>query len=225
MNSLILRTLLGFIQLHLTLGILLFVSAGSIKFWQAWVYLAVFFVCELVLTGYLVKYNQKLLESRLSAGPVAEKEKSQKIIQTFAGLLVISLFVVCGLDFRFHWSQISRYTIIISDILVALGFLMVFFVFRENSFASATIEVSDEQKVISTGPYRIVRHPLYTGALVFFLFTPIALGSLWALLFFLPLTTVIVLRLLDEEKFLSDHLPEYREYCQKTQYRLIPNIW
>ncbi len=225
MNNLIRKTILGFIQLHVTLGILLFLPAGSIRFWQAWVYLGVFSVCNFLITAYLVKYDQKLLESRLNAGPMAEKEKSQKIIQAFTGLFFIGLFVISGLDFRFQWSQVPLYVVVIANLVITLGFLIIFFVFRESSYTSAIIEVTDKQKVISTGPYRIVRHPMYAGGLLLLLFTPIALGSFWALLLFFPLGIVIVLRLLDEENFLSEHLPGYREYCRKTRYRLIPLIW
>jgi protein-S-isoprenylcysteine O-methyltransferase Ste14 len=225
MNNLFRKAILGFIQLLVILGILLFLPAGSIKFWQAWVYLAVFFGCAFFLTVYLVKYDQKLLESRLNAVATGEKEKSQKIIQAFVMLFSIGLFVTSGLDFRFQWSQAPVYATFLANIFVALGFLITFFVFRENSYASAIIEVADEQPVISTGPYGIVRHPMYAGALLLFLFTPIALGSFWALLFFIPLSIVIVLRLLDEEKFLSENLPGYQEYCQKIQNRLVPLIW
>lgn len=225
MNNLIRKTILGFIQLHVILGIFLFLPAASIKFWQAWVYLGVFSVCSFLITVYLVKHDQKLLESRLSAGSTAEKEKSQKIIQAFASIFFIGLFVISGLDFHFQWSRVPLYAVVLANFVVALGFLIIFFVFRESSYTSAIIEVSDEQQVISTGPYSIVRHPMYVGGLLLLLFTPIALGSFWALLLFFPLTIVIVLRLLDEEKFLSEHLLGYREYCQKTRYRLIPLIW
>lgn len=225
MNNLIRKTILGFIQLHVILGLMLFLPAGSIRFWQAWVYLGVFSVCSFLITAYLVKYDQKLLESRLSAGPMAEKGKNQKIIQAFASLFFIALIVAPSLDFRFQWSHVPIYAVVISNLVIAISFLIIFFVFRENSYTSAIIEVSDEQQVISTGLYSIVRHPMYVGGLLLLLFTPIALGSFWALLLFFPLTIVIVLRLLDEEKFLSEHLPGYREYCQKTRYRLIPLIW
>jgi protein-S-isoprenylcysteine O-methyltransferase Ste14 len=225
MNNLIRKTILGFIQLHVILGLMLFLPAGSIRFWQAWVYLGVFSVCNFLITAYLVKYDQKLLESRLSAGPTAEKGKNQKIIQAFTSLFFIALIVTPSLDFRFQWSHVPIYAVVISNFVVAISFLIIFFVFRENSYTSAIIEVSAEQQVISTGLYSIVRHPMYVGGLLLLLFTPIALGSFWALLLFFPLTIVIVLRLLDEEKFLSDHLPGYREYCQKIRYRLIPLIW
>jgi protein-S-isoprenylcysteine O-methyltransferase Ste14 len=207
------------------LGILLFLPAGSTKFWQAWVYLGTYFVCNLLLLGYLIMFDQKLLESRLNAGPTAEKEKRQKTIQAFARLFLIGLIAVPALDFRFQWSQIPLYAVVISNVVIVLGFLIIFFVFRESSYTSAIIEVSDEQQVISAGLYSIVRHPMYVGELLIYLSTPIALGSLWALLFFFPLAVIIVLRLLDEEKFLCEHLPGYREYCQKTRYRLIPLAW
>src|SRR5262245_35861837 len=159
MGSLILKSILGLAFLMLVLALSLFISAGSLRFWQAWVYLAVFATCTLLITAYLIKYDQKLLASRVKAGPTAETQKGQQIIQGLASLLFIGLFIVAGLDYRFHWSNVPPVVSLISDGFVALGFFVVFLVFRENSYTSAVIEVSNEQKVIASGPYSIVRHP------------------------------------------------------------------
>ena len=158
-------------------------------------------------------------------GPVEEKEKAQKIIQVFASIFFISILIVPSLDHRFGWSHVPVYIVIVGDILVVLGFFIVFLVFRENTFASATIEIATDQKVISTGFYSMVRHPMYSGALIMLFGTPLALGSWWGLLMLIPFVLIIILRLLGEEKFLSKNLPGYDEYCQKVRYRLIPLLW
>jgi protein-S-isoprenylcysteine O-methyltransferase Ste14 len=180
---------------------------------------------SVAVTIYLWKKDPKLLERRVKAGSEAEKVKAQKIIQLFASICFISILVIPALDHRFGWSNVSLYIIIAGDVLVALGFLLVFLVFRENTFASATIEVSTDQKVITAGPYSKVRHPMYISALIMLFGTPLALGSWRRLLFLIPMTLIIALRFLDEEKFLSKNLSGYKEYCQKTRYRLIPFIW
>lgn len=225
MNKLILQAIGGLVFLVVVLGLVLYVSAGSLDYWQAWVYLGVFFVCTLSITLYLIRNDPALLERRVVAGPVAETRKSQQIIQGFASLFFIGIYIVAGLDFRFQWSHMAPALSLIGDASVALGLIFVFLVFRENSFASATIQVADEQKVISTGPYSLVRHPMYLGAIVFLFATPIALGSWVALPFPLPLILVIVLRLLDEEKFLAKTLPGYPEYQSQVRHHLVPGVW
>jgi len=225
MSNLIVKSILGFVFLILCLALALFLSAGSLSFWQAWVFLAVWSVCVILITAYLMKYDQKLLAGRVKAGPIAETQKTQQIIQSLASLFFIGLFIVPGLDFRFHWSQVPLSVSLISNGFVVLGFFIVFLVFRENSYTSAIIEVSNEQKVIATGPYSVVRHPMYAGAILLLIFTPPALGSWVALPFPLPLILVVVVRLLEEEKFLLANLSGYPAYCQKVHYRLIPFIW
>ncbi len=225
MNNLIVRSLLGLAFLLCLLGFILFASAGSFQFWQAWIYLVVFGGCTLLITLYLMKYDQRLLASRVQAGPVAETQKTQQVIQGFASLFFIVLYVIAGLDFRYHWSDVPGVLSLIADAGVALGFYFVFLVFRENSYTSATIEVAAEQKVISSGPYSLVRHPMYAGASLLLIFTPLALGSWVALPFPLPLIFVVALRAVAEEKFLRSNLTGYETYCQKVQYRLIPFVW
>ena len=219
------KTLFGFVKLIVMLGLFLFAPAWSFNFWQAWIYLIIFVVSTGVITIYLWKKDPKLLERRVKAGPQAEKEKTQKIIQLFASICFFALLVIPAFDHRSRWSNVPLYIVIVGDVLVALGFFLVFLVFKENTFAAATIEVFPDQKVITTGPYSMVRHPMYTGGLIMLSGTPLALGSWWGLLILVPLTLIIVWRLLDEEKFLYKNLPGYKEYCQKTRYRLIPLIW
>lgn len=225
MNSLAGRTILGFTQLIVFLGVALFVPAWTLDFWQAWVYIFVFAGAAALITVYLWNHDRKLLESRVKAGPGAEKEKSQKLIQVFASLAFIGTLVLPSLDRHFLWSRVPLAFIVGGDALVALGFLAVFIVYKENTFTSATIEVAAGQRVISTGPYAIVRHPMYAGALLMLFATPIALGSWWGLTMFIPMALVIVLRLRDEEIFLQKSLPGYREYCGKVRFHLVPYIW
>jgi protein-S-isoprenylcysteine O-methyltransferase Ste14 len=178
-----------------------------------------------LITVYLVKNDRELLAGRVQAGPVAETQKSQQIIQSLASLFFLGLFIVPGLDFRFGWSSMAPAISLVADGIVALGFCFVFLVFRENSYTRATIDVSAGQKVIDTGPYAIVRHPMYAGALLLILFTPVALGSWVSVPFAIPLILVIAARLLDEEKFLKANLNGYEAYCQKVCHHLVPFLW
>ena len=177
MSGLVVKTILGFAFLMLVLGLALFLSAGSLGFWQAWVYLGVFGGCTILISVYLFRHDPRLLASRVQAGPTAETQRSQQVIQSLASLFFIAIFVVAGLDFRFHWSHTPPVLSLVSDGFVALGFFIVFLVFRENTYTSAVIEVAEEQKVISSGPYSLVRHPMYSGAILLLVFTPLALGS------------------------------------------------
>ncbi len=225
MSNLIVKTILGFAFLMVVLGLALFISAGSLSFWQAQVYLADFALCTILITAYLIKNDRELLAGRVQAGPVAETQRSQQFIQGLASLFFIGLFIVPGLDFRFGWSHVPPVLSLIADGYVALGFYFVFLVFKENSYTRATIEVSAGQQVITSGPYSVVRHPMYAGASVLLTFTPVALGSWIALPFVLPLILVIVVRLLDEERYLRANLPGYEAYCREVLYRFIPYIW
>ena len=215
----------GLLFLLLIMAALLFLPAWTLDYWQAWIFLVVFGLSTMVVTVYLMKKDPKLLERRVDAGPGAEKEKSQKIIQSVASIAFIAIFIVSALDHRFAWSMVSQYAIVVGDVLVALGLLAVFFVFKENTFTSATIEIDPVQKVISTGPYALVRHPMYAGAFIMLLGTPIALGSWWGLFAIIPLVISVIWRLLDEEKFLAKNLGGYVEYQNKVRYRLVPLVW
>jgi protein-S-isoprenylcysteine O-methyltransferase Ste14 len=225
MKNLAVNTILGFAQLVLALGLFLFAPAWTFDFWQAWIYLLVFVTSSALITIYLWKKDPALLERRVKAGPSAENEKKQKLIQVFASLAFMGLMIVPSLDRRFSWSEVPPLVVIGGDVLVALGFFIVFLVFKENTFTAATIEVNPDQIVVSTGPYAVVRHPMYAGALIMLFGTPLALGSWWALLLFILMTFVIIWRLLDEEQFLAARLSGYNKYCEKVQYRLLPSIW
>jgi protein-S-isoprenylcysteine O-methyltransferase Ste14 len=225
MNDLNKRAFQGLLSLLITLAVLLFIPAWTLDYWQAWVFLSVFSVSVLAITLYLMKNDPKLLERRVNAGPTAEKDKTQKTIQLLASIAFITVIVLPAVDHRFAWSRVSSYVNVTGDALVALGLFTVFLVFKENTYTSATIEVDTEQKVISTGPYAVVRHPMYSGALVMLLGMPLALGSWWGLLTIIPFTAILIWRLLDEERFLTKNLPGYSEYCNQVKYHLLPFIW
>ncbi len=221
----LLKTLAGFLQLAVIMAVLLFVPAGAVRYWQAWIYLAVFLGCSCAITIDLWGHDRQLLERRLKAGPGAEIRKSQNLIQALASACFIAILVVPALDHRFGWSHVSLATEAIGDVTTAIGFFVVHRTFQANSFSGATIQIAQQQSVISTGPYSLVRHPMYAGALILLLGTPLALGSLWGLLPLIPMTAVLVARLLDEEDVLTEGLHGYREYCQTVRFHLVPFIW
>ncbi len=225
MNKLYSRALLGLVFLILALGVIIFLSAGSLQFWQGWFYLSTFALSCTVISIYFLKKDPELVERRMNVGPVAEKEKNQKIIQFFAQIFFIAMLIVPGLDHRFNWSNVPLLIVIIANVLVLSGFIIVFLVMHENSYSGSTIEVGKAQRVITTGPYRLVRHPMYFGAGILILFSPIAMGSYWGFICSTLLCVVIVFRLLDEERLLIQNLAGYREYCQHTKYHLIPWVW
>ena len=225
MNSVAVRSILGFLELLVLLGLVLFAPAWTFDYWQAWVYLPVFAGASALITAYLWKHDPSLLERRLNAGPAAEKEKSQKRIQILAFIAFLGEMILPSIDHRFAWSHVSFLITVAGDLLVLLGFFIVFRVFKENTFTSATIEIDPGQRVVSTGPYAIVRHPMYAGALIMLFGTPIALGSWWGILMLLPMLCVLMLRILDEERFLRLRLAGYTDYCRKVKFRLAPLIW
>jgi protein-S-isoprenylcysteine O-methyltransferase Ste14 len=215
----------GLAQLVVVIGLLLFLPAGTLRFVEGWIFLAVFFGASLAITVYLAKIDPALLERRTQAGPAAEKERSQKIIQGFASIAFVSTIVVPALDHRCHWSHAPLPAVAVGDTLVALGFFIVFLVFRENTFTSSVIEVAARQHVVDTGLYAVVRHPMYLGGLVLIAGVPLALGSLVGLATIVPFAAVIVWRLLDEERFLVSRLAGYAAYRDKVRFRLIPHVW
>lgn len=225
MDNIIGKTVSGFIMLLAIMGALIFLPAWTVNYLQAWLYLLTFAISTILITIYLFINDKKLLERRLKAGSSAEKEKSQKAIQAIASVFFCLIYIIAGLDQHFHWSNIPMYISILANIFVILGFYIVFLVFKENSYTSAIIEVDRDQKVISTGMYGIVRHPMYSGAILMLVASSIALGSYWALLSVAALSFTIIARLLNEEKFLTKNLSGYDEYCEKVRYHLIPFIW
>lgn len=204
------------------LCIMFFLPARTLNYWEAWIYIGIIFSCASCVIIYFLKHDPDLLERRMRT---REKLKEQKLLIRAGWLLFIPAFLIPGFDKYYGWSEVPLILILISDIMVLTGYLIVFAVFRENSYASRVVDVEAGQKVISTGPYAIVRHPMYSGNLLMYGFTPLALGSYWGLTGSLIIFLVLILRIISEEKFLSERLEGYREYLQKTRYRIIPGIW
>jgi protein-S-isoprenylcysteine O-methyltransferase Ste14 len=226
MSNLYTKGLLGIISLFVAMSLLIFVPAGTTFYWQAWVFLAVWFGASSVIVIYLIMTkNRALLERRMRGGPVAEKEKAQRIIMSLLSLDFIALLVVPALDHRMHWSHVAIPVVILGDVLIAGTWGCWFFVLRENPFAASTVEIASDQKVISTGPYAVVRHPMYASGLLIFFGMPLALGSYWGLLGGVAMIPVLLWRTLDEERVLYKGLPEYEEYAAKVYWRWIPGIF
>jgi protein-S-isoprenylcysteine O-methyltransferase Ste14 len=225
MKSLYSKALLRLVALAVSIGLLLFAPAGTAKYWQAWVYLGIFTGASLLTTLYLIEKDPALLKRRMSGGPTAEREPAQKIIMLFASIGFIGLLIIPALDHRFGWSIVPLPLVIAGDTLVANGFYFIFLVYRENTFTSAIIEVAKDQKVISTGPYALVRHPMYASAFLYLAGTPLALGSYWGLLALLFMMSFLIWRLFAEEKFLAENLSGYTEYQKQVQHRLVPYVW
>jgi len=206
-------------------GVLVFGSAGTFAFWQGWLFIFVFVAATSVISIYFLKHDPKLIERRMQIGPMAEQEPAQKIIITITFLGFFLLLILPGLDYRWHWSAVPSWLVIAGNVGVALSYVVFFIVLKQNSYAASTIRVEADQPVVSTGAYAVVRHPLYSGALLLLFCTPLALGSYWTLLLLIPMAAVLAWRLLDEERFLKMNLRGYADYCRNTRYRLIPGIW
>jgi len=225
MNKLYIRAIRSTFLGAIVMAALIFLPAGTLNYWQGWVFFALFFVASSAIGIYLALYNPVLLERRMNVGPTAEKETSQKIITLFAFLGFIALLVFPALDYRFKWSPVPPDVSVAGDVLVALGFLLTFIVILQNDYAASTIQVAEGQKVVSTGLYAYVRHPMYAGVLPMLVGIPLALGSWWGLFGLVLIVPGLIWRLIDEEKFLHKNLPGYTDYVNKVKYRLIPFLY
>ena len=219
------QTLGTFLFGAIVLGILLFLPAWTLNYWQAWVFIVVFGIATNAIGVYLSLKDPELLERRKKGGPAAETRMAQKIIISIGFLSLIGVIVFSALDYRFGWSPVPAYVALLGDLLVALGLFVDLLVFRENSYGGSSIETVNDQKVISTGLYARVRHPMYVGVLIMVIGIPLALGSWWGLAIIALTLPVLIWRILDEEKLLKKDLPGYREYAQKVRYRLVPYLW
>ncbi len=225
MTTLTTRSFVSALGLFVAMAALLFVPPWTLDWWQAWLFLVVYFGGSLALMLGLAKRDPALLERRMKAGPWAEERLEQKIIMTFTSLGFFTLLLIPAFDHRFGWSHLPVVVVLAGNALMVIGGWGVWRVFCENSFTSARIELASDQRVISTGPYAIVRHPMYATALVMMLGIPLALGSLWGVLALVAMMPAMIWRMFDEEKFLATSLPGYAEYKQKVRYRLIPHLW
>lgn len=206
-------------------GLLLFVPAGTLHYWQAWVFLAVFALSTWIPSVYLMRTNPAALERRMRAGPLAETRTLQRIVITVVFICFPAMFVVSALDHRFGWSPVPTTVSLVGDVLVAIGLGVAMVVIIQNGYAAANVTVEAEQKVVSTGLYGLVRHPMYTGNVIMMVGVPLALGSYWGLVFVIPGLVVLAVRIRDEEELLGHELNGYRDYTRHVHYRLVPYVW
>jgi protein-S-isoprenylcysteine O-methyltransferase Ste14 len=219
------RTIATSLVFLLGLGALLFVPAGTLAYWQAWVFIVLFVATTQASGIYLALKDPALLERRMQVGPGAEQRLSQRIIITLAFLSLAGVIVFSALDHRYGWSPVPFWITLLGDGLVALGLFITLLVLRENTFSASTIRVERGQTVISTGPYAIVRHPMYAGALIMVIGVPLALDSWLGLLVLVVTVPVLVWRILDEETLLRIELSGYTEYAHRVRFRLVPFVW
>lgn len=206
-------------------ALILFLTAGTFNYWQAWVFLVVFALSGWIPSLYLLRTNPVALQRRMRGGPAAETRTTQKIVMAATWLSLAATLAVSGLDHRFGWSSVPTAICLAGDVLVAVGMSVMMLVVIQNSHAAATVRVEESQKLVSTGLYGLVRHPMYTGNVIMVIGIPLALGSYWGLIFVISQVTVFAFRIRDEEKMLTQELDGYPEYAQKVRYRLVPAMW
>ncbi|WP_375486322.1 methyltransferase family protein [uncultured Mycobacterium sp.] len=209
----------------LVVGLLLFLPAGTFDYWQAWLFMAVFVVSTWIPSVYLLRTNPAALQRRMRGGPTAEPRTLQKFIITLSFLSLFAMVVISVLDHGFGWSPVPATISVVGDILVTAGLGLAMLVVFQNSYAAATVRVEADQKLVSTGLYGLVRHPMYAANVIMMLGIPLALGSYWGLVFVIPGLIVLACRIRDEEKLLAEELAGYREYTQQVHYRLVPYVW
>lgn len=208
------------IILTIFMWIILFIPAGSIKFWEAWIFWSGFSTITFFITFYFMKKNPEFLARRSKVKQTKESVKTPLIFKVY-----YLGFILPGIDFRFHWSHVELWIIISSNIIVLASYIFIFYVFKKNSYASTVIQVENEQNVISSGPYALVRHPMYLGMVIMSLFMPIALGSYISIIPMIFIIPITIIRIKNEEEMLLKNLNGYKAYCSKIKYRLIPFIW
>jgi protein-S-isoprenylcysteine O-methyltransferase Ste14 len=219
------RAWLSLVVLFGVVGLVMFGCAGTIDYWQAWVYLLLLAGLSTAVTVDLMRRDPALLARRMKGGPTAEPRPLQRLLMLGASIGYFGLLIVPALDFRYQWSDVPLAVVIAGEVSIVIGFSFIARVYRENTFTAATIQVADGQRVVSTGPYAIVRHPMYASALLYLLGTPLALGSYWGLLALAFMVPFLIWRLIDEEQLLARDLPGYAAYQREVRYRLVPLIW
>jgi protein-S-isoprenylcysteine O-methyltransferase Ste14 len=211
-----------FIFCIILVACMVFIPAWTFDYWQGWLFLGFLFIPMFFILLYMLKYERKLLEKRMK---VKEKRGEQKYIQLINTLLFVLIMGVAGLDHRYGWSQMPVWSVIASDVLMFAGYMIFMRAMFHNEYASRVIEVQKGQRVVDTGPYAVVRHPMYASGILMYIFIPFALGSYWAEIPFLLLAVMLAFRLLDEEKALIKGLKGYKRYMKKVRYRLFPGVW
>lgn len=204
------------------LALIIILPAGKWDYWQGWMYMFTLFIPMFFIFAYLIKNDPALLERRMR---MREKEAAQRKIIALSYLYFLAAFILPGLDIRFGWSNVPPLVSIIADLIVFAGYMIFAWVLKTNSFLSRVVEVATNQKVISSGPYALVRHPMYSGVSIMYIASPVALGSYWALLPAILIIPLLVARILNEEQVLLRDLEGYKEYVETTRYRLIPGVW
>jgi len=220
--ELIFQAIIKYISALLFVGLLLFVPAGSFKFWNAWVFMGALFIPMIFVMVYLIIKDPELMQKRMK---VQEKEKTQKIYVVLSIIVFIITYAIPGLDFKYHWSNVPLWLVMVATVIMIVGYFMFFLVMKQNSYASRVIEIQKGQKLIDTGLYSVVRHPMYFSALILFCFSTLVLGSYYALIPMMLIPLLLVIRILNEEKVLKNNLMGYEAYMKKIKYRLIPLIW
>ena len=211
-----------FLGVAIFLGLMFFLPAGTFLYWEAWVYLAILLTPMLLVVIYLLKNDPELLERRMRT---REKHPTQKVVILSSVVVMLAIFILPGFDKRYGWSSVPTSVVIVADLLVLLGYGLFALVLRENPYASRVVEVEKDQKIITTGPYAVVRHPMYVGIGILYILTPLALGSFWGMIPSALLPLFFIARILNEEKVLLKELEGYKEYTQRVKYRLLPGIW
>jgi protein-S-isoprenylcysteine O-methyltransferase Ste14 len=219
------RAFLGLAKFQIALAAMIFLPAWSLTYWQGAVYWLLFGASLAVITLYFLRHEPSLVERRMRAGPAAESEPRQKLIQTINVALMAAIFILSALDDRFGWSSVASAVVLVADAAVLMGFFGMFLAFRANAFAAATVQIDQSQRVIDTGAYAFVRHPMYVGAILMFVATPPALGSWFGEIPVALLIGMIAWRLLDEEAYLSKNLDGYSAYMRRVPARLVPGVW
>ena len=221
-TALLSMTLARFLAGFILIGCMLFFPAGTLRFWEAWLYMGLLFVPVAIVGVVLLIKDPELLERRMRT---QEREAPQKKVITASSLALLAVFLIPGFDRRYAWSTVPLTLVMLADILILLGYLLFVLTIRENRYASRVVEIQDNQVVISTGPYALVRHPMYLAVIVIFTLSPLALGSYWALIPALILPVVLAGRIDNEEQLLRRGLNGYEDYCKQVKYRLLPFIW
>ncbi len=221
--KLVIKAIVKFSFIYVLLGLCFFLPAWTFNYWEAWLYIGTFSSAMIIFLIFIIRKDPALLKRRLETG---EKRNKQKWVIGLSNLLFICLFLIPGFDKRFRWSNVPIWLVVLADLIFAMGYLFFFSVMRENSYAAHNVKVEKGvQKVITTGPYAIVRHPMYLAVIIMFGITPLALGSYWGLIPFGFIIVLLYFRITDEEQLLKEELEGYEDYMKQTKYQIIPKIW